>query len=1185
MFADTMVAQDANHSPKTEDLASISEVPVDATAMTGVEESNKQSPSSNQNGTTNGPPPKSDKPRPHVCNTCGRSFARLEHLKRHERSHTKEKPFECPDCARCFARRDLLLRHQQKLHMTTTPSSRPRNGRRESIGAASTATNRVRKNSTASASGAAMRPRANTISHIDGSSLGVVNNNSNGNVNPPAPRVGHAYHPSLSSVSGGPNFDVRGFSSGHPPVNPLKVETSGIPMDMSGGLRTAPVYGSFASDFGLGEMLLGQGSTINPAQLHFAGSPHGFGNDSESSPFNHGMQGFHSVTDPALEDDGNFDWINGFDTTVPLGNTDSVIDESSPSAMSTGSQSGISEPLLDGSTQMSMSSAGWQNAFAPHTAAPSAPFAMDFSSSFPDLGIPPETVSPKSLMAQNQFPDPSFASPPPMASMGPSVLGGHSQSMFSSSMVTNGESPNPLNVPFANSPLRNPVSASSTDPFSDTARQAVLTNMTLPNGSAQRRYSQSTNGSQYNRDFTPRSTGYGNNTNNNSYLLPSTFDLQRYVSAYINYFHPHLPFLHIPTLDFQSPDYANNLRTPSGNLDLNQNLNSPGSGAGCLILSMAAIGALYEFDTAVSKDLNECSKKLIQIYLEGRRKADMSAAFSRVSSAKSDRDNSVLNTPLWLVQAMLLNVIYGHTCGNKISADIASTHCAALVSLARAAELTRNIEPENLPQDYLGSGAANSEAELQPFGPLKERKDWLDWKIVEERKRTLYAIFTLSSLLVSTYNHAPALTNSEIRLDLPCEEDLWAAESPQAWKKMGGKSAKKATSFSSALATLLTTSQRQQHSSNSGFGANKQSDLSEADLKPSTFGCMILIQALHNYIWETRQRHMGRQWTPQETEAMQAHIEPALRAWQTAWASNPLHSLERPNPFGAGPLSADSIPLLDLAYVRLFVNLGRSKEAFWQRDWNAMADELARGVDIIPQGDENGADGGREDLNSMQFHRDSIADLGVGDLNLSKTPTQDQPMHGYSPGHQRPGDSRREKHLRKAAFYAADSLCMSDRLGNTFAEFTSREIPLQCAMCLFDCAQVLSEWITTVQERVGPYLGVLGRDDVDLTQVPGIMLLEDEDCKLIEKIKEFLSSMEGKMQRESQNPASVHAMSALQRMPSAVEGGYGSKLLMVAAYLFDRAAVWPVLKLVARSLETQAVMMKERAQNSVTIGN
>jgi hypothetical protein len=59
---------------------------------------------------------KTDKPRPHVCTICTRAFARLEHLKRHERSHTNEKPFQCAACGRCFARRDLVLRHQQKLH-------------------------------------------------------------------------------------------------------------------------------------------------------------------------------------------------------------------------------------------------------------------------------------------------------------------------------------------------------------------------------------------------------------------------------------------------------------------------------------------------------------------------------------------------------------------------------------------------------------------------------------------------------------------------------------------------------------------------------------------------------------------------------------------------------------------------------------------------------------------------------------------------------------------------------------------------------------------------------------------------------------------------------------------------------------------------------------------------------------
>lgn len=58
----------------------------------------------------------SGKPRLFVCDTCTRAFARQEHLKRHERSHTKEKPFACNICSRKFSRRDLLLRHSTKLH-------------------------------------------------------------------------------------------------------------------------------------------------------------------------------------------------------------------------------------------------------------------------------------------------------------------------------------------------------------------------------------------------------------------------------------------------------------------------------------------------------------------------------------------------------------------------------------------------------------------------------------------------------------------------------------------------------------------------------------------------------------------------------------------------------------------------------------------------------------------------------------------------------------------------------------------------------------------------------------------------------------------------------------------------------------------------------------------------------------
>jgi len=204
--------------------------------------------------------------------------------------------------------------------------------------------------------------------------------------------------------------------------------------------------------------------------------------------------------------------------------------------------------------------------------------------------------------------------------------------------------------------------------------------------------------------------------------------------------------------------------------------------------------------------------------------------------------------------------------------------------------------------------------------------------------------------------------------------------------------------------------------------------------------------------------------------------------------------------------------------------------------------------------------------------RGSMADTSTdGEVKLGKSPNPDLPDAGTNANiNQQSGQSlRRERHLRKAAFYAADSLSMSDRLGLSFGEHTARELPLQSAMCSFDCAQVLAEWVTTVQDRVGRYLGIIGKDEMDLLQVPGIILLEDEDRKLLEKIDEVLVSAEEKLNQNSVSPPSK-------------EGGYGSKILVLTAYMLEREAVWPVTKLMARSLKTQAAHMTNRAQVSVT---
>lgn len=45
--------------------------------------------------------------------TCGRLFKRLEHLKRHVRTHTQERPYRCPFCNKAFSRSDNLAQHRK----------------------------------------------------------------------------------------------------------------------------------------------------------------------------------------------------------------------------------------------------------------------------------------------------------------------------------------------------------------------------------------------------------------------------------------------------------------------------------------------------------------------------------------------------------------------------------------------------------------------------------------------------------------------------------------------------------------------------------------------------------------------------------------------------------------------------------------------------------------------------------------------------------------------------------------------------------------------------------------------------------------------------------------------------------------------------------------------------------------
>jgi hypothetical protein len=291
---------------------------------------------------------------------------------------------------------------------------------------------------------------------------------------------------------------------------------------------------------------------------------------------------------------------------------------------------------------------------------------------------------------------------------------------------------------------------------------------------------------------------------------------------------------------------------------------------------------------------------------------------------------------------------------------------------------------------------------------------------------------------------------------------------------------------------------------------------------------------------------------------MHAHIEPGLKAWQTAWYGNPDHSIQRPHPFGLGPLSADSIPLLDLAYIRLFVDLGRVKEYFWAKDFEAMSEELARGWEngqITPPSSASSVSARSDSSFSNAISPASSPASGSPSPNLQPiklepgaVPQYTNPGARMTPG-PNVGGSKRERHLRRAACYAADSLAMSETLGVSDSSFflPGRALPIQAALCTFDCAQVLAEWIATVQNRVGPYMGMIGSDNCDLESLEGMMMLELEDRKLLLKVMEMLHNAEAKI-------ATDHSR---KENPFHPNSGLGPTVLRVSAYLLDKVVVWP----------------------------
>ncbi|KAL1610116.1 hypothetical protein SLS60_001781 [Paraconiothyrium brasiliense] len=361
------------------------------------------------------------------------------------------------------------------------------------------------------------------------------------------------------------------------------------------------------------------------------------------------------------------------------------------------------------------------------------------------------------------------------------------------------------------------------------------------------------------------------------FSLPTRLALCRYLAAYVNGFHEHMPFLHIPTMSVDSCSIE-------------------------LLLALAAVGAQYTFEGEKGVELFNVSRTIATHRIR-RRDARLVELHRRAESDRSSsHDPGVTSRPRSPVFAPSIVGPLGLPSGSDVAPvgeDLMQTAQALLLLMALCTWAKhKEILREALAiQSVLATLIRDDGLENEP---LRYDLSWEDWLRRETVKRTKFIVYGFSNLHCIVYNIPPFLLTSEVKLTLPCSATMFRAPTENAWREAKKNGAPEIL-FQDALQRLFSKNGR---------------DITQWN---SSLGNYALIHALIQHIFFVRQVVRCRFDGPGElSQDDVSSLENALRNWQTGWKNNPESSLDPMSP--NGPVAFNSTALLRLAYIRLYVD-------------------------------------------------------------------------------------------------------------------------------------------------------------------------------------------------------------------------------------------------------------------------
>lgn len=824
---------------------------------------------------------KTDKPRPYLCPVCTRGFVRQEHLKRHQRSHTRERPFLCILCGRCFARKDLVIRHQQKLHAAAVPNNDFERIIVNVVGNQETILPTPESAALARQISVQWPAQEGAVASLPSSISGP------GQMGPPAPHLRHASFSAATGQTYVPPGFIPGTSAPNGTVDDLGVGMPAAPMQV--GFSTPQFTGQQVLDRAVAAGLLDANDALpGNSTAITGGDPNADVDPLELPP---AMQ--KSQSEPLKNINSMFSNSSAFLASLPsladmltVSGTASGISAATPQEMRRNpfdysaeldnlvvtpdshgnSNVNGSVPMTRPADSVMAASNSMGTAPSNDTAASSA--ADPWLSEFLDMkNFPPEMQLNNIGFVDNSS-TPSSNDDGRHDSISQQILGlfsSRQQDIYNNTnlYIPDGDPELPLTFDFTHKPKPTHENTSPTlNYFTEELRDFIIKDHDL-----------------------------------NSNSFPSVKDLNAYIVMYDHQFTEYYPFVHLWTLKATEESYP-------------------------LFLAIATIGALYTFHSTHSKILSMvCSRKIKSFLFQNEQ-----------------------HTPLWVIQTLTLLTFYNIFNNNLHMTKQMAAQLTTLLNLIRSNKLNLPLElsvQPPIPNDQFMKYEHDPQ-ELRGMmdrlnSPEQQKKNFEYFVLAQQRIRVCHMVHMLSTLYAAMIGVRYSLHAIELKCGIPTYyRELFEAKDYVEWSSILKN--KLAITLDSKFSLIQLSNGGESYESYLMYlsnGYNGNSKLFQKKVSKLTLFSLVL--SIHEKISFERKRAKDNNVDWKVTS--RSTIDSMIKYWEILYLRNggTLVTNEATLPImDNDSMSRLIVPMYCFLKTRRCVDFSQIVRKVWVKDWSSM---------------------------------------------------------------------------------------------------------------------------------------------------------------------------------------------------------------------------------------------------------